>query len=131
MLVLFGCLGLEGKKMLAGMVLVVGDFSGNGPEIGVYVEEIHIYAYPLAVPFQVFPFEILVDDDNLAVRGRTDKLVAPDGSAVRYTEKEKLPDTENPSENDDRPFDPGNRDESPCQIYKNGCNNEHYRQRSV
>ena len=91
MLVLFGCLGLEGKKMLAGMVLVVGYLSGNGPEIGVYVEEIHIYADSLAVPFQVFPFEKLVDDDNLAVRGRTDKLVAPDGSAVRYTEKEKLP----------------------------------------
>ena len=130
-LVLFRSFGLEGEQVLAGMILVIDDFSRDRPVVGVHVEEIHIDAYPLAFTFQILFLVILVHYHNLAVRSRTDYLVAADARALGKAEEIQLPYAEKPGSRYQGPFDPRNGNCLVDDIDEDGGNQEDDCQRSV
>ena len=89
MLVELGRLRVEGKEVLAGMVLVVNDLAVHRPEVAVDVEEVHVHRNLDAVTLQELLFEDLFRNDDLSVGdGGHEALVPVFGDrAVRHPEE--------------------------------------------
>ena len=73
MLVFLSSLGQECKQIFAGMILVVADFSAYRPEIGMHVEEVHIYRDLDALSSEILLFIYFLDNHDSAVSSGSDK----------------------------------------------------------
>jgi hypothetical protein len=89
MLIQLGRFGMESKEVFAGMIFIIGNLTGNGPEVAVDVEKVHIHGNLDAVPFQVFLLVYLVYNNYFSVCYGGDQvfLVRRRDYAVRYAEK--------------------------------------------
>ena len=91
MLVVQRSLRLEGKHMLAGMILIIFDHAVGGPEIGMYVKEIHVDTDLPALGTQDFLLKCLLADDHLAVGDGSQLGRSGRALAIRHMEKIDLP----------------------------------------
>ena len=67
MLVFLRGLGLESQEIMSRVVFIVRYLSVDRPEIGMYVEEIHIHRHLDAFPLKIFTLISFLDDDDLSV----------------------------------------------------------------
>ena len=87
MFVKFGCFGKKSQKIFPGMIFIVGDFSGDGPEVDMDIEKIHVNGYLDAFTFYIFVFIDFFYDYHLSVSDGSDSLFAGDLFPVRLVKQ--------------------------------------------
>ena len=99
------------EEVLAGEILIVHHLSADRPEIGVDVEEVHIYGNLYGFRLEHLGFECLGGDHDTAVGYGRDEPVRSNGIALWNHEEHGLPDAEPRDDDKKGPEQPGAVDE--------------------